>query len=175
MNNRMQGGRRGGGADDAFEATMERYEIEKEQRSFLEEYGDKYSKSTIDALQTMDHEQVNNDLIVELIRSILTKDLHKQGALLVFLPGMQEITSLMKQMARDADLGAPGRVRALPLHSSLSSAEQQRVFESPPKGCTKVVLSTNIAETSVTIDDITVVIDCGHLKEMQCIICLLMG
>ncbi|KAF8280699.1 hypothetical protein TcBrA4_0094410 [Trypanosoma cruzi] len=47
----------------------------------------------------------------------------------------------------------------LQLHSSLTAAEQQRVFYRPPKRFRKVVLSTNIAEASVTIDDIVYVID----------------
>jgi HrpA-like RNA helicase len=51
------------------------------------------------------------------------------------------------------------------LHSSLSSGDQQQVFSQMPRGIQKIVLSTNIAETSVTIDDIIFVIDCGKMKE----------
>ena len=65
-------------------------------------------------------------------------------------------------MLRDAS-----RYRLLPLHSQLPTAEQRAVFDVPPGGCTKVVVSTNIAETSVTINDISVVIDAGTHKEMQ--------
>lgn len=55
----------------------------------------------------------------------------------------------------------------LALHSSLSVAEQDKVFDLPPEGCRKCILSTNIAETSVTIDGIRFVIDTGKMKEMS--------
>ncbi|XP_050677662.1 putative ATP-dependent RNA helicase DHX57 isoform X2 [Leptidea sinapis] len=55
----------------------------------------------------------------------------------------------------------------VPLHSTLSSEEQSLVFKKPGPGVRKIVLSTNIAETSVTIDDCVFVIDCGRMKEKR--------
>ncbi|CAM9850906.1 unnamed protein product, partial [Discosporangium mesarthrocarpum] len=53
----------------------------------------------------------------------------------------------------------------LPLHSGIPMAKQREVFARPPQGCRKIVLSTNIAETSVTIDDVAFVVDSGRVKE----------
>lgn len=53
----------------------------------------------------------------------------------------------------------------LPLHGSLPPDDQRKVFVNPPRGVCKVVLSTNVAETSITIDDVTCVIDAGRVKE----------
>lgn len=55
----------------------------------------------------------------------------------------------------------------MPLHSTLTSEEQALVFRRAPAGKRKIVLSTNIAETSVTIDDCVFVIDCGQMKEKR--------
>lgn len=54
----------------------------------------------------------------------------------------------------------------LPLHSALTSNEQKKVFNRPPKGSRKIVVSTNVAETSITIPDCVVVIDSGRSKTM---------
>jgi HrpA-like RNA helicase len=74
--------------------------------------------------------------------------------MLVFLPGKAEI-----EQVADALVASGVRVPILPLHSQLEVAEQQRTFDHYPEG--KVILSTNIAQTSVTIDDIDVVVDSG--------------
>ena len=77
---------------------------------------------------------------------------------LVFLPGMAEIRRLQMHLLGSRACwqaaGGSGRLVVLPLHGSLGAEEQQRVFASVGEGVWKVVLATNIAETSVTIDDI---------------------
>jgi len=57
------------------------------------------------------------------------------------------------------------RFHALPLHASLAPTEQRRVFPPAPKGLRKVIAATNVAETSITIEDVVCVIDTGKVKE----------
>lgn len=76
--------------------------------------------------------------------------------ILTFLPGKAEIEDTTNAIARKADeVGVP----IIPLHSQLEAEVQQRAFASYPNG--KIILATNIAQTSVTIDDIDMVIDSG--------------
>jgi HrpA-like RNA helicase len=58
----------------------------------------------------------------------------------------------------------PGPVVIHPVHSLMPTATQRAIFQRPPAGTRKVVLATNIAETSITIDDIVFVVDCGKIK-----------
>ncbi|CAN0345639.1 unnamed protein product, partial [Discosporangium mesarthrocarpum] len=87
------------------------------------------------------------------------------GAILVFLPGFAEIDQLVNLLQSHRWIKESTKV--FPLHSSLTSAEQRSVFQRMPPGVRKIVVSTNIAETSVTIDDCTHVIDSGRVREMR--------
>ena len=90
----------------------------------------------------------------------------KGGAVLVFLPGVGEIAKAQRQLQRSRLL-ADIPLWVVPLHGNLSAQDQREVFASPPPGVRKVVLATNVAETSVTIDDVRYVIDTGRHKEMR--------
>eukprot|EP00090_Calanus_glacialis_P045237 TRINITY_DN8265_c0_g1_i2.p1 TRINITY_DN8265_c0_g1~~TRINITY_DN8265_c0_g1_i2.p1 ORF type:complete len:1169 (-),score=448.58 TRINITY_DN8265_c0_g1_i2:22-3528(-) len=88
----------------------------------------------------------------------------ERGDLLIFLSGITEITKVVDACRQYAEINNQWVV--LPLHSTLSLAEQDKVFDYPPDGIRKVIVSTNIAETSVTIDGVRFVCDSGKVKEM---------
>jgi ATP-dependent RNA helicase DHX36 len=89
------------------------------------------------------------------------------GAVLVFLPGWDDISKLHAMLQAHRLFGNSDRFLVLPLHSSLPTAEQRAIFQHPPAGVRKIVLATNIAETSITIDDVVYVVDSGRYKEMS--------
>ncbi|CAH8557010.1 unnamed protein product [Schistosoma mattheei] len=96
-----------------------------------------------------------------------------EGDILLFLTGQEEIEEACKRIQREVDGLGPdvGELRCIPLYSTLPPNLQQRIFESPPpkraNGAVgrKVVVSTNIAETSLTIDGVVFVIDPGFAKQ----------
>ena len=94
----------------------------------------------------------------------------REGAVLVFLPGLDEIVKLEEELLKTSGVGVDfndsARFRLYKLHSSIPDA-QMAVFEAVPEGCRKIILSTNIAETSVTIPDVQHVVDTGKLREKQ--------
>ncbi|KAG9281718.1 putative ATP-dependent RNA helicase DHX33 [Astyanax mexicanus] len=86
--------------------------------------------------------------------------------ILVFMTGQEEIEALART-CRDIAKHLPdtcGPMTVIPLYASLPPTQQLRVFQPAPKGCRKVILSTNIAETSITISGIKYVIDTGMVK-----------
>ena len=111
-----------------------------------------------------DDQQIDSDLIIKMINYIC-KSSYGNGAILVFLPGWQDITELMLLLESTAPFFDKSKYLVLPLHSGIPSKEQRLVFQQPRKGVRKIVLATNIAETSITIDDVAFVIDSGRAKE----------
>ncbi len=98
--------------------------------------------------------------VLDAVFEALAKE---QGNLLVFLPGTAEIRRIQAELERGLD-GDPEVVLA-PLYGDLDLAAQQRAIAPPPDGQRKVVLATSIAETSLTIEGIRVVIDAGLARE----------
>ena len=112
-------------------------------------YYPKYSSSTISSLAIVNENVINYDLIAKLVEHICLNN--DEGAILIFLPGMAEITKTIEELYKK-ELFQSSKVVMYPLHSSLSTAEQAAIFEVPPQGIRKVVVATNIAETSITIE-----------------------
>ena len=103
--------------------------------------------------------RINYEFIAGTIRAIDAQLGSTEGGILIFLPGIVEISRTLDSLRSIPNL------HALPLHASLLSIEQRRVFPPAPKGRRKVIAATNVAETSITIEDIVAVIDTGRVKE----------
>ncbi|XP_077256228.1 putative ATP-dependent RNA helicase DHX34 isoform X2 [Temnothorax americanus] len=89
----------------------------------------------------------------------------EKGDLLIFLSGISEITAVV-DAAKEYSIKKNNWI-VLPLHSTLSIVEQDKVFDYAPDGVRKCIVATNIAETSITIDGIRFVADSGKVKEMS--------
>ncbi|KAI9342849.1 P-loop containing nucleoside triphosphate hydrolase protein [Obelidium mucronatum] len=107
---------------------------------------------------------VDYSLVAATIKYIC-ETANDEGAVLVFLQGAMEIKRCIETIQND--IGGIFKLDLLPLHAQLSPKEQTRVFKRPAKGVRKVVVSTNVAETSITIEDVVFVIDAGRVKEMK--------
>ncbi|MCE1195316.1 ATP-dependent RNA helicase [bacterium] len=103
------------------------------------------------------------DKIVSIVaRSLEQREADEKGDMLIFLPGEKTIKECAMRLASTPQIAA--KIHLVPLYARLGKDEQEKVFDPAPEGKTKIVIATNIAETSVTIDGITVVIDSGLAK-----------
>jgi len=115
------------------------------------------------------------DYLEAAIRTVMQIHMCEEivGDVLLFLTGQEEIEEACKRLKRDTENLGPevGDMKCIPLYSTLPPNLQQRIFESAPpvkaNGAIgrKVVISTNIAETSLTIDGVVFVIDPGFAKQ----------
>uniref|UniRef100_A0A452RBD1 ATP-dependent RNA helicase A n=1 Tax=Ursus americanus TaxID=9643 RepID=A0A452RBD1_URSAM len=118
--------------------------------------GDEYGPETKMSMAQLNEKETPFELIEALLKYIET--LNVPGAVLVFLPGWNLIYTMQKHLEMNPHFGSH-RYQILPLHSQIPREEQRKVFDPVPAGVTKVILSTNIAETSITINDVVYVID----------------
>jgi HrpA-like RNA helicase len=106
----------------------------------------RYSSTTKDVLKSLYNDRkIDCDLVVNLIRHISLEK--NPGAILVFVPGWDDI-SMLEDKLKQQLLFKSEAFLILPLHGSMMSMEdQQKVFNHPPEGVRKIVISTNVAET----------------------------
>ncbi|KAK1337743.1 hypothetical protein QTO34_002376 [Cnephaeus nilssonii] len=90
------------------------------------------------------------------------------GDILAFLTGQEEVETVVSMLIEQARaLGRTGmkrHLRILPMYAGLPSFEQMKVFERVSRSVRKVIVATNVAETSITISGVVYVIDCGFMK-----------
>ncbi|GJE85993.1 HrpA-like RNA helicase [Phanerochaete sordida] len=144
---------------DEDEITHEDVQLEK-----------RYSSSTASTINMLDERLVPYDLIIMLLEGICLQDSAWSGyssAVLVFMPGLAEIRRLHEMLMDHPIFQSEEHFKVHPLHSTIASDQQAAVFDVPPPGVKKIVIATNIAETGITIPDITCVIDTGRQKEMR--------
>jgi HrpA-like RNA helicase len=113
-------------------------------------------KSRIDAR----HVEKFNNIVVDILRCLARGG----STIVVFLPGIAEITTVWQEARLLQDGGA---FQVLPLHSMIPQEEQQAVFAPPDPKKTRVILATDIAESSITLPDITAIIDFGMHRRMD--------
>ncbi|CAG2237850.1 DHX35 [Mytilus edulis] len=90
----------------------------------------------------------------------------KEGDILAFLTGQDEVEAVVRMLIDEAKkIPRDGhKMKVLPMYGTLPSSEQMKVFERTSRNIRKIVIATNIAEASITINGIVYIIDCGFVK-----------
>ena len=128
------------------------------------------STPTQDGRDRGDELELPTPLVALTIAHVLRSS--DDGHVLTFLPGWDEIQGVHRYLTDPAsNLGMNFEDRTKwsihLLHSTIPVAEQQAIFEPPPEGVRRIILATNIAETSVTIPDVVYVVDTARIKEQR--------
>ena len=105
----------------------------------------------------MGKQQRLDDAVVDVVGRALRDD---EGDVLVFMPGIAEINRVVQGL----EGRVPSNVDVHPLAGALSLADQDRALAPSPSGRRRVVVSTDIAETSLTVDGVSIVVDAGQAR-----------
>ena len=129
---------------------------------------EEYSRNTRAFLSKYDEYRTDYTLIADLAAIIASHQTYQKysRAILIFMPGIAEIRRLHQTFLAHGTFTQDKWTFHL-LHSSFSSEDLERAFLPPPRGTRKIVIATNIAETGITIPDITAVIDTCKEKTMR--------
>ncbi|KAI8083455.1 P-loop containing nucleoside triphosphate hydrolase protein [Thamnidium elegans] len=130
-----------------------------------------YKEHTVRTLaRYRNQDKIDYELIAGAVKYIVDNETVKieggsEPAILIFMPGAMEIKRCVE--ALQDKLGGQSDHEILPLHANLSPQEQTRVFKAVPAHVRKIVVATNVAETSITIEGVVYVIDSGRVKETR--------
>lgn len=115
------------------------------------------------SIQASSTSEMATEILLSKIEKTVDRVLYNksEGDILIFLPGEKIIKECMLRLYQS---NFKNKIHIIPLYGRLQKEEQEKVFDSAPFGKKKIVISTNIAETSVTINGITTVIDSGLAK-----------
>ena len=126
-------------------------------------YREAYNDEELEAIARIESSKgyLDHRFISQIILKIHGEDADLSNGILIFLPGWEGITTLADYLEEEADMDVHI------LHSEIAIKDQELVLQKPPEGLRKVVLSTNIAEVSITITDIVHVIDPGFINKVK--------
>ena len=126
-----------------------------------------YSSRTRKTLSVFNEYRIDYEFLSLLLQKVATEKAYIDfsKAILVFLPGIAEIRRMNDMLSGHPLFSKNWYIYSL--HSTIASEDQEQAFLTPPPGVRKIVLATNIAETGITIPDVTCVVDTGKHKEMR--------
>lgn len=119
----------------------------------------KYSQKTIDILKNPETEKIDLNFVQHIIQHISYQK--PAGAILVILPGYTLIQQLYENLQKDFPAS---KFVIYPLHSLLTGNDQRNIFRKPQEGVRKIIVSTPLSETSITIEDVVYVINAGKMR-----------
>ncbi|GAA6037303.1 hypothetical protein JCM8097_008673 [Rhodosporidiobolus ruineniae] len=142
------------------------HQLDRMRESFVEQGVDESNVRALGALEVATRaDKIDFGLVGATVAYCLEQSRDEGGDVLVFATGTFEIKASIEAIRSAVPSSQLSSLLILPLHANLSSQEQTSVFRPTPRGMRKVVVATNVAETSITIDGIIYVVDTGRVKQ----------